>query len=175
MQYKGTGGWLILGKKLAILRTGCDPASIQHIRLRSLREYRLATDFRKFIRELGVESGTCVGLIPESRIRKQLSRRLVRTSLPPPIIAWCYRARSQGPTRSVREQRSKVVVESDVIRGVRCGVRSVVRRPFRSAPSIVSPLLSSLFSLHATRTPRRVRPLYLIVSATYTAHHTREW
>lgn len=86
--------------------------------------------------------------MPESRIHKQLSRRLVRTSLPPPTIAWCYRAISQGP-RAVGP-RAKIKGG----RGERCNSRCSVRRAFSRSSTVSkrgrrSSLLSSLFTRHA--------------------------
>ena len=74
---------------------------------------------------------------PESRVREQLSRRLARTSLPPPIVAWRYRCEIPGSTRAGRstakDQRWPRCLTCVAV--CRRGTNSVVRRPSRSPPS----------------------------------------
>lgn len=120
--------------------------------MRSLR-VSLSTDFQEFIRELAWtwESRTCVGFIrgvspvsptrPESRVREQLSRRLVRTSTSDRRVA--LSGEIPGSTRgSVRDQRSKVVEMLDVCRGVSARREfsrssTVSKRVFRSPSSVL--------------------------------------
>lgn len=134
----------------------------------------LATGFRKFIRELGVESRTCIGFVCERDPPRSLMFRVPdsQTAVSAPRAHVTSTSRDvigRDPrvhARSVREQRSKVVVKSDVTRGVS------VRREFSRSSTVSKRAADRLFSPLFSHAHPVVSVPYISVCH---VHHTREW